>query len=102
MTSLGTPITTAYAFTDYHSQGQIIACVIVNIARPPSGGITNVYVALSRSSEREPIQLLRDFKNKLFTKTPCEKLNVGWTASEEEQVNQEEVGCRRGCLGLVV
>ncbi|KAF8607005.1 hypothetical protein BDV93DRAFT_604303 [Ceratobasidium sp. AG-I] len=70
------PITAAYAFTDYLSQGQTIKRAIVEIARPPSGGPTpfNAYVALFRSSGREIIRLLRDFKDKLFTKTPCEKL----------------------------
>jgi hypothetical protein len=52
--------------------------VIVDIAHPPSGGLTpfNAYVALSRSSGRDSIRLLRDFKDKLFTKTPCEKLKA--------------------------
>lgn len=57
------PMTAAYAFTDYRSQGQTIPCVIVDIATPPGGGLTlfNIYVALSRSSGRETIRLLRDF-----------------------------------------
>ncbi|KAG8792528.1 hypothetical protein FRC12_005844 [Ceratobasidium sp. 428] len=68
------PITAAYAFTDYRSQGQTIAHVIVDIARPPSGGLApfNAYVALSRSSGRGSIRLLRDFDDSPFTKTPCE------------------------------
>lgn len=43
------PITAAYAFTDYHAQGQTIAPIIVNIGQPPTGAITpfNVYIALS-------------------------------------------------------
>ncbi|KIK16994.1 hypothetical protein PISMIDRAFT_112290 [Pisolithus microcarpus 441] len=51
------PITPAYAFTDYHAQGQTISSVIVDIARPPSGGLNlfNLYVALSRSSGRDTI-----------------------------------------------
>ena len=32
---------------------------------------SNVYVALSRSSGRESIRLLRDFDDSLFTTTPC-------------------------------
>ncbi|EUC56046.1 ATP-dependent DNA helicase PIF1, putative [Rhizoctonia solani AG-3 Rhs1AP] len=58
------PITPAYAFTDYRSQGQTLQSVIVDIAKPPSGsGLTlfNIYVALSRSSGRNTIRLLRDF-----------------------------------------
>lgn len=62
------PITPAYAFTDYRAQGQTISSVIVDIARPPSGGLNlfNLYVALSRSSGRDTIRLLRDFDEKLF------------------------------------
>lgn len=62
------PMTCAYAFTDYRSQGQTIPHVIVDIARPPSGGLNlfNLYVALSRSSGRDTIRLLRDFDEKLF------------------------------------
>ena len=31
------PMTPAYAFTDYRSQGQTLAAVIVGIATPPTG-----------------------------------------------------------------
>ena len=43
------PITPAYAFTDYHSQGQTLFYVIVNITTPPTGSLNlfNLYVALS-------------------------------------------------------
>lgn len=56
------PITPAYAFTDYRSQGQTILAVIVDLAKPPSGKlmIFNMYVALSRSSGQRTIRLLRD------------------------------------------
>ncbi|KAI0245741.1 hypothetical protein BJV78DRAFT_1084553, partial [Lactifluus subvellereus] len=64
------PITPAYAFTDYRSQGQTISHVIVDLASPPSGSLSlfnvYVYVALSRSSGRSTIRLLRDFDNELF------------------------------------
>ena len=62
------PMTAAYAFTDYRSQGQTIPFVLVDIALPPTGGLSlfNLYVALSRSSGRSTIQLLRDFDNKTF------------------------------------
>jgi len=62
------PITTAYCFTDYRAQGQTIPRVIVDIASPPSGKLSlfNLYVALSRSSGRETIRLLREFDDKIF------------------------------------
>ncbi|KAF8526376.1 hypothetical protein JB92DRAFT_2700600, partial [Gautieria morchelliformis] len=31
------PLTAAYAFTDYRSQGQTLPCVIVDIATPQQG-----------------------------------------------------------------
>ena len=65
------PITTAYAFTDYRSQGQTIKAVIVDLAKPPTGGdllIFNVYVTLSRSSGRDTIRILRDFDGRLLIK----------------------------------
>jgi hypothetical protein len=70
------PLMPAYAFTDFKSQGQTIESVIVDLAKPPSGGLTgfNVYVALSRSRGRETIRLLRDFDEKLFTVHPNEQL----------------------------
>lgn len=62
------PITAAYAFTDYRSQGQTLPYVVVDIAKPPTGGLTlfNLYVALSRSSGRKTIRLLRDFDEQYF------------------------------------
>jgi ATP-dependent exoDNAse (exonuclease V) alpha subunit len=70
------PLTPAYAFTDFKAQGQTIESVIVDLAKPPSGGLTgfNAYVALSRSRGRETIRLLRDFDEKLFTVHPNEQL----------------------------
>ncbi|KAF8061430.1 hypothetical protein FPV67DRAFT_1422940 [Lyophyllum atratum] len=61
-------MTGAYAFTDYRSQGQTLPYVIINIASPPTGTLTlfNLYVALSRSSGRSTIRLLRDFDDALF------------------------------------
>ena len=62
------PITAAYCFTDYRSQGQTIPRVIIDIASPPSGKLSlfNLYVALSRSSGRETIRLLREFDDDIF------------------------------------
>ncbi|KAJ7633509.1 hypothetical protein B0H17DRAFT_961772 [Mycena rosella] len=63
-------MTAAYAFTDYRAQGKTIPYVLVNIGTPPSGTLSlfNLYVALSRSSGRESIRLLRDFGDELFLK----------------------------------
>ncbi|OAX31962.1 hypothetical protein K503DRAFT_777126, partial [Rhizopogon vinicolor AM-OR11-026] len=57
------PITPAYSFTDYRSQGQTVANSIIDIGTPPTGGLTsfNMYVALSRDHGRSNIRLLRDF-----------------------------------------
>ncbi|KAJ7777646.1 hypothetical protein DFH07DRAFT_731161 [Mycena maculata] len=46
------PLTGAYAFTDYCSQGQTLPFVFVDIVTPSTGGLSlfNLYVALSRSS----------------------------------------------------
>jgi ATP-dependent exoDNAse (exonuclease V) alpha subunit len=54
--------------SDYRAQGQTIGHVLVDIATPPTGGLNlfNLYVALSRSSGREMIQLMRDFDQKHF------------------------------------
>lgn len=62
------PMTAAYAFTDYRSQGQTIPYVIVDIAPVPHGRLSlfNLYVALSRSSGRDTIRLLRDFDENDF------------------------------------
>ncbi|KAG8745922.1 hypothetical protein FRC10_006726 [Ceratobasidium sp. 414] len=69
-------LTPACAFTDYRSQGQTIPYVVVDLATPPSGGLTpfNAYAALSRSRDRQTIQLLREFDPKLFTSPPDEHL----------------------------
>lgn len=65
------PITAAYTFTDYRSQGQTLPHVIIDIASPPTGTLTlfNLYVALSRSSGRDSIRLLRDFDENLFKRS---------------------------------
>jgi ATP-dependent exoDNAse (exonuclease V) alpha subunit len=66
----------AYAFTDYKSQGQTMECIIVDLAKPPSGALTgfNAYVALSCSRGRDTIRLLHDFDEKLFTVHCSEEL----------------------------
>jgi len=45
-------------FTNYHLQGQTIKAVIVDLAKPPTGGdllIFNVYITLSQSLGRDTI-----------------------------------------------
>jgi hypothetical protein len=56
-------MTAAYGFTDCYSQGQTLSYVIVDIAKPSSGGLDlfNLYVALSQSLRHEMIWLLHDF-----------------------------------------
>ena len=54
------PITPAYTFTDFKSQGQTMECVIVDIGKPPSGMLLpfNIYVTLSHSQGQPSIRLL--------------------------------------------
>ena len=68
----------AYAFTDYHSQGQTIHHAIIDITSPPTGSLTpfNIYVALSRCCGRDSIRLLHDFDEKLLTSHLSEYLRV--------------------------
>ncbi|KAI0049248.1 hypothetical protein FA95DRAFT_1489493 [Auriscalpium vulgare] len=80
------PVTAAYAFTDYRSQGQTIPYVIVDIASPPVGSdlsLFNIYVALSRSSGRDTIRLLRDFNEQLFFQAQDQYLTL-----EDERLRQ--------------
>jgi ATP-dependent exoDNAse (exonuclease V) alpha subunit len=71
-------IVPGYAFTDYKAQGQTMECVIIDIAKPPSGALSpfSVYVALSRSRGRKTIRILRDFDPALFMQHPSEDLRV--------------------------
>lgn len=86
------PLTPAYAFTDIRSQGQTISHVIIDIAKPPTGGLTafNAYVALSRSSGRDTIRLLRDFDDDLFVNPPCPQL-----AQEDRRLERLDAETRR-------
>lgn len=65
------PLTAAYAFADYRSQGQTIPYVMVDLTPPPNGTLNlfNLYVALSRSSGRDSIRLLRGFDEKMLKKS---------------------------------
>lgn len=80
------PMTAAYAFTDYRSQGQTLPCAIVDIATPPSGGLNlfNLYLALSRSAGRSSIHLLRNFDDEVFLKSHCNDLLAEDDRLEEE------------------
>ena len=71
------PITAAYALTDYRAQGQSIPAVIIDLAPPPTGKLSlfNLYVALSRSSGRDTIRLLRDYDEKALTSTHLPELS---------------------------
>ncbi|KAG9075438.1 hypothetical protein FS749_012901, partial [Ceratobasidium sp. UAMH 11750] len=70
------PLAPAYAFADYRAQGQTLRRVIVDIAKPPTGGLTqfNAYVSMSRSQTREYLRLLRDFDDGLFAIKPDKSL----------------------------
>jgi ATP-dependent exoDNAse (exonuclease V) alpha subunit len=71
-------IVPGYAFTDYKAQGQTMGCVIIDIAKPPSGSLSpfSVYVALSRSRGRKDIRILRPFDPALFMHHPSEDLRM--------------------------
>jgi hypothetical protein len=86
------PITPAYAFTDYRSQGQTIESAIVDIATPPSGGplsMFNLYVALSRSSGRDTIRILRDFDAELLMQPVDHDL-----AKEDSRLKEKEMSTK--------
>jgi len=70
------PLTPAYAFTDFKSQGQTINHVIVDLGKTVQFALSpfNAYVALSHSKGRDTIRLLRDFEDNLFTCHPSENL----------------------------
>ncbi|QRV90295.1 ATP-dependent DNA helicase PIF1 [Ceratobasidium sp. AG-Ba] len=84
------PITSAYAFTDYRSQGQTISKVIVDIANPPPPGrmtLSSIYVSFSRSFGRKTIRLLRDFDESVLTQRPPDALLREY--ARLEQLNEE-------------
>jgi hypothetical protein len=64
------PVTAAYAFTDYRSQGQTIPYVLIDIGTPPFGTLSlfNLYVALFCCSGCGTIHILWDFDDELFKK----------------------------------
>jgi hypothetical protein len=86
------PLTLAYAFTDYRSQGQTLQPVMIDIGRPPYGHLTpfNIYVALSRGTSRDNIRLLRDFDETLLQQHPSEFLRL-----EDERLQKLNDSTRR-------
>ena len=86
------PITGAYAFTDYRAQGQTIPYVVVDIATPPTSGLSlfNLYVALSRSSGRDTIRLLRDFDDETFLQGHVPEL-----LEEDERLEELDIITRK-------
>jgi ATP-dependent exoDNAse (exonuclease V) alpha subunit len=72
------PLKLAFAFTDYRAQGQSLKPVIVDIGPPPYGHLTpfNIYMALSRGTDRANIRLLRDFDESLLQQHPSEYLRI--------------------------
>jgi hypothetical protein len=93
------PITAAYAITDYRSQGQTIPSVIVDLAQPPTGGglnLFNLYVALSRSSGRSTIRILRPFKEELFSASHRSDL-----MDEDDRLERMDQQCRERYLSLL-
>ena len=86
------PITPAYSFTDYRAQGQTIPYVVVDIASPPTSGLSlfNLYVALSRSSGRNTIRLLRDFDDDTFLQAHVPEL-----LEEDERLGESDVLTKR-------
>ena len=86
------PITGAYSFTDYRSQGQTIAQAIIDIASPPTGKLSlfNLYVALSRSSGRDSLRLLRDFDDDIFLQ--CHEAEL---MEEDERLERLNVVTKR-------
>jgi len=91
------PLSAAYAFTDHKAQGQTIPYVIVDIGKTIIFPVTPfaAYVALSRSTGRNTIRLLRDFDDTIFTRHPSEALRkederLNWLAKETK--NKFETG----------
>jgi len=88
------PITGAYAFTDYQSQGQTISNVVIDIAKPPTGGelsLFNIYVSLSRSRGRSSIRILHDFDKSMLLKPVDSHLIL-----EDERLQHLDAETKRG------
>ena len=88
------PITGAYSFTDYRAQGQTIPYVVIDIVSPPTSGLSlfNLYVALSRSSGRNTIRLLRDFDDDTFLQAHVPEL-----LEEDERLGELDGVTKKWC-----
>jgi ATP-dependent exoDNAse (exonuclease V) alpha subunit len=75
VTRVQLPMTPAYAFTDYRSQGQTLKRCYIDLGKVHRRLTPfNVYVALSRARGWADIRLIRDFDDRLFTQHPSEYL----------------------------
>ena len=88
------PLTAAYAFTDYRSQGQTLNHVIVDIASPPTGTLSlfNLYVAWSHSAGRHSMQLLREFDSNVFKRKHDQQL-----LDEDDRLAYLDTETKRWC-----
>ncbi|OCH91268.1 hypothetical protein OBBRIDRAFT_775397 [Obba rivulosa] len=94
-------LTGAYAFTDYRAQGQTIPIVLINIQTPPPPGtltLFNLYVALSRSSGRGTIRLLRQFDRQLFLQKHDPDLKLEDARLEELNTQTKHVWETMNCI----
>jgi hypothetical protein len=78
------PLSPAYAYMDFKSQGQTIEHVSVDIGKTTFFKLSpfNAYVALSRGRGRKTIRLLRNFDSGLFLQHPSEDL-----CTEDQQIH---------------
>ena len=86
------PFTAGYALTDYRAQGQNLRHILLDIARPPQGSLSlfNLYVALSRSSGRSTIRLLRDFDVDVLRQT-----HNTFLLAEDDHINRLDRATQR-------
>jgi hypothetical protein len=92
------PMTAAYVFTDYRSQGQTLPYVIINLGSPPTGKLSlfNLCVALSRSSGCSTIRLLRDFDNNIFKQS-----HNPFLIAEDERLGRLDESTRSWWMKLI-
>ncbi|KAJ3566046.1 hypothetical protein NP233_g7249 [Leucocoprinus birnbaumii] len=76
------PLSLAYAFTDYKSQGQTLDAVLVDLAAPPDkgNGLTSLsaYVALSRVKDSRLLRILREFNESFLGRYPADGHPFNW------------------------
>ena len=85
------PMTAAYGFTDYWSQGQTILYVLVDIVSPLTGTLSllNLYVALSRSLGWSTIRLLLEFWWETLSKFSWH-MAIGWGWQAGQTISDHE------------